>query len=1608
MESSDKMDKMLKDLKKKRASTRCRLTNFKKYVSSFQNVNLSFQQQEELKLRVTGAQNILLDFNEVQGKIEDICSESEIDMQLESREEFEQEYYKVLALVRSMAGSDEGSLQDLPSNSTAKIKLPTITIPNFDGAYEQWLEFRDTFLSLVHNCRSITQIQKFHYLKSALKGSAKAVIESLEFSADNYNIAWELLINRFDNTRQLVHNHVKSMFTIQALTKESPVLLRKLIDNILKNLRALKLLGEPTEHWDTLIIYIVVSKLDPITERDWEEHRINLNTGNNSKSIIKLEDLLQFLRNKAEILETLIVSHSKINATSGFENKKQTNNISTSKVHCNVVTNKSNNKSQSKSTKFYKNCLMCNEKHPLYSCQSFLDLSAEDRLKIIKDKNLCINCMRSGHSVGTCVFGPCRKCDKKHNSLICEVANCKDKRSMTSSEQSAVSNSELDTSNITHSNSLQVHNIQAGCNNVTKVVLLSTAIVDVRGQSGEYHKARVILDSGSERSFVSQFFIKKLKPKIIQSTQNIHGVGNLITQCSQSCTIEFRSRNGSFTSRVQCLILPQISSKLPTTTLNINHFSIPDNITLADPKFYDSQQIDMLIGADLFWEVICEGKMRLINGPYLQNTKLGWVVSGSIQCLNNPPVKNVSCNFTQSSISDDDCSLDQSLRKFWEIEEVTVNNNNIGTDEELACEEHFTKTTKRLTDGRFCVRVPFKRSPDCLGDTRTQAENRFYSLEKKLLRNAKYKQMYSDFIHEYIDLGHMSLVQTYSTPHYFLPHHGVFRENATTTKLRVVFDAGMVSSSGISLNQIQMVGSAIQGDLISILLKFRENKYVACADVEKMYRQVLIDNNQRDLQLIVWRDDPSEPLKIYKLNTVTYGTASAPFLSCRCLKQLAEDCELPYVAETIKNNFYVDDLICGSNNIHDLNAICEGTSHVLQSACFILRKWVFNFDRANPNDVQNVTKRLATGDNTQNKTLGIGWNNASDELNYYSQIKSDSIIISKRIILSHAAQIFDPLGLISPFITIAKTLLQKCWLLKLDWDEPVPSDVAYVWNRFTSNLSSLGNLRIPRYVMCCDPIHTELHIFTDASQVAYGACVYVRTINSESVVTVRLLCAKGKVAPTKPTTIPRLELCGALLGARLYSKVIGSLRSTVNNVVFWTDSTVVLGWLGMPPNLLKTYVQNRTAEIHDLTKEHPWRHVSGKDNPADLVSRGVYLDTLSSSSLWWDGPQFLHNIDFEIKNISSNNNVNCNSELPELKSNVLCHIVNQSIDDSLFPFSKFSQYSRLKRSAAYLFRFIYNTRNRNNRRTGLLTVTELEYAELALAKLSQQESFPDVCESLSNKRVIKKNAQLLKLNLFLDKNNLIRVGGRIQNSENFNFNKKHPILLSAKHWFTVLLFRHEHLRTMHAAPQLLLFTIRESWWPVAGRNLAKCVVHKCVKCARLRATTVTPIMGNLPQERLDPGYPFIRCGVDYAGPVFTLNRKGRGARVQKSYICLFICFVTRAVHLELVSDLSSDAYMLALKRFISRRGKPIEIFSDNGKNFVGLMNEFSKFLNDCSDDIKEYATSQTIKFKMIPFYASHFGGLWEAGVKSCKHHLRRVVGNAHLTFEEYTTVRFLC
>lgn len=275
--------------------------------------------------------------------------------------------------------------------------------------------------------------------------------------------------------------------------------------------------------------------------------------------------------------------------------------------------------------------------------------------------------------------------------------------------------------------------------------------------------------------------------------------------------------------------------------------------------------------------------------------------------------------------------------------------------------------------------------------------------------------------------------------------------------------------------------------------------------------------------------------------------------------------------------------------------------------------------------------------------------------------------------------------------------------------------------------------------------------------------------------------------------------------------------------------------------------------------------------------------------------------------------------------------------------------------------------------------------------------------SINNNNSLHHKSKLLPLSPFIE-NNLIRVGGRIKAS-NYIYDKKHPIVLSSSHHLTKLIFEHEHTHNMHAGPQLLLASVRQYIWPINGRNLAKRVVRNCVLCRRLQGKTLFPKMGDLPSQRITPDFPFKSVGLDYAGPFYIINKKGRGAKIQKCYLCLFVCLRYKCLHLEAVSDLTKEAFIMTLRRFVSRRGRPTEIFSDNGRNFVAAAKELTSFFKSNLEPISEFATQEEgINFHFIPAYAPHFGGIWEAGVKSSKFHIVRVMGNTHLTFEEISTL----
>ncbi|CAG9135443.1 unnamed protein product [Plutella xylostella] len=1202
-------------LVKKRSSYKGRLTMFISYLDTVESLKNS--DIAELQLRIGKVESLYAQYDEVQLQLE--CAADDMQSQLNERSMFESQYYKALARAQNLLtkynksnNGDACSENVTRASNHRLVKLPTIQLPKFSGSYENWLEFHDTFSSLIHTNDEIDEINKFHYLRASLEGSAAVVIQSFEFSASNYDVAWKVLCERFDNKRLLIQNHVSALFNIDPISRESSVVLKRLIDNLNKNLRALESLGEPVKQWDTLLINIVTHKLDQKTYREWEECKGRLD----QNSSITFDLFIQFVRGRADLIETLEMSR----------NLNSTSHKSSSKLKAMVSVQHTNNNNNSNTDSIKNVCPKCNGDHNLSNCTQFLALSNEARYNSLPNYKVCYNCFKIGHYANHCKKPGCKLCKRKHNTLV-HVSEPKVSNAVATdnicqrTEKRSVFEPSTSINNVA---------LSANIGHQQQDVLLSTALVILLDCNNVEHVARAVLDSGSTSSFMTEELHMRLNLDVAQIDRPIMGINNVTSHVGKRCRVHLKSLDKSYSTDLHCFVLPSITSNVPGRELDLSTLHLPSHICLADPTFYKPAEVDILIGADLFWDLLGSQKIKLGTGrPVLCETRLGWIVSGPNTSNYASLISSeIKCNFakTESHFTGEMDDIRQDLTRFWQLEEINSKSSSSHySPEEKLCEDHFVQNTSRLPDGRFCVRIPLKNDPELLGDSLKRATQCLFSLERSLKRKPETSQMYHDFLTEYQLLGHMSECEG---PHscagaYFIPHHGVLRESSSTTKLRVVFNASSPTTSGISFNDLQMVGPVVQDDLLSILLRFRQHKYILSADVAKMYRCIEVHPDDRNLQQIVWRDNSSHPITAFKLNTVTYGTASAPFLATRCLKQLGLECNDKKTAEIILHDFYVDDLLTGSDDLEEAKAIRESVTTVLASAGMPLRKWRSNEPEL-LSEISETSLDLNIGSQEPNKLLGLGWHSDSDDLCFpLNSLVTDGN--TKRELLSVIAQVFDPLGLLAPCIITMKMLMQGLWLDKLSWDEPLPSEIKKRWNEITKSLSLLNAVRCPR-IMVCDAHKTvQLHIFSDASERAYGACAYVRSVDSTGDVTVRLLIAKSRVAPIKPATIPRLELCGALIGARLFEKVVDSLRIKIDQIFFWSDSTIVLGWLRMLPCKLQPFVRNRVAEILEKAGSHTWRHVPTDLNPADPISRGVDIGNLLGLKLWWSGPEFLKN-----------------------------------------------------------------------------------------------------------------------------------------------------------------------------------------------------------------------------------------------------------------------------------------------------------------------------------------------------------------------------------------------
>ncbi|GFX42108.1 integrase catalytic domain-containing protein [Trichonephila clavipes] len=533
--------------------------------------------------------------------------------------------------------------------------------------------------------------------------------------------------------------------------------------------------------------------------------------------------------------------------------------------------------------------------------------------------------------------------------------------------------------------------------------------------------------------------------------------------------------------------------------------------------------------------------------------------------------------------------------------------------------------------------------------------------------------------------------------------------------------------------------------------------------------------------------------------------------------------EFPDAANVICNDSYMNDILSGESTLEGAKKLQTRLSQLLQRGGFELHKWVSN----SPELLKDLSASSYVFDkefqDAPVKTLGMLWDPKVDCLTYKVRV-SDKVNFSKRDVLSKIARLYDPLGLIGPIVTKAKIFIQELWKIKLDWSEQLPPEAMEEWVNFYQKLAKVNNFKIPRCILLPATIRIEIHGFSDASERAYAAVVYIKCFNEAGQSQTRLLCNKSRVAPLKTLTIPRLELSAALLLSRLVKKVVPILQLSIHKIWMWTDSTIALAWIKTEPHKLKTFVSNRVAEIQALSKDYHWKHVSSKNNPADLISRGCNVDELLKNEMWFSGP------DLQTDEYEDNQLFPDPSYRDELKCAVTLSMTECSSNfyDELFNVT--NNFIKLIRIFSFIFRFINNIKAKEScNKEKYLTADEVKRSTEFLAKIAQLSEF-------------------------------------------------------------------------------------------------------------------------------------------------------------KAEI---------------------DALKKALKRLCARRGRISTLMSDNATNFKGAaaeLNRFIKLICNKNETLANYFASEAIQWKFIPPRSPNFGGLWEAGVKSFKHHLYRTLVNSKITFEEFETI----
>ncbi|XP_036319769.1 uncharacterized protein LOC118734157 [Rhagoletis pomonella] len=847
------------------------------------------------------------------------------------------------------------------------------------------------------------------------------------------------------------------------------------------------------------------------------------------------------------------------------------------------------------------------------------------------------------------------------------------------------------------------------------------------------------------------------------------------------------------------------------------------------------------------------------ESPVAIKTSLGWVAYDPTKFVSTTGLRILHVRECQQ--------LHQLVSNYFETDNLRISpvTEKLESDAEKQANA-ILKSTMRQLGNRYEVGLLWKTFPPQLPRSREMAVKRLISVESRMSRDEEFALRYKREIAKYVEKGYARKVtdEELNASHpqiWYLPHFAVFNPNKPS-KLRIVFDAA-ASVNGVLLNSALLKGPEEAQPLLRILLQFRQGKIGVAADIREMFSQIKVRPIDQHAQRYLWRNgDPNEPIQELLMTTMIFGAVCSPCIAERVKNKNAErfETEFPKAASTIINNHYVDDLVASFDVAHEAITVCQQIVNINLEAGFELRDFISNcsnVERAlnkTPPTMREIINMERS--ETAEKVLGMYWNTKEDVFEFHTKfhrvpqsVLSSERAPTKRELLSIVMAVFDPFGLLANLLISSKIMVQETWRQGINWDEALSADLTAKWIPWWKEFQRIRNFQIPRCysanISCSSNI--ELHIFVDASQVAFAAVGYFRVVHN-GVVDVTFVMAKTRTAPNRLMSIPRLELQAAVLGTRLSKMLVSYHDFNISRILFWSDSQTVLQWIYSSERKYKAFVGHRIAEIISVTVPEQWRWVPTNSNPADAATRPSNPPRFNTDDRWINGPEFL-----------KYNELHWPATIVERPAVMLEEVQPSRLlycqaSKNFIDFTKFRSYLKIKRIVAWVLRakLLFNRKSVNMRLSNVLTAAEIEEAEIMICKTVQQECFASEISDLSSSRQLSRQSAVYSLTPYLDEKGLLRLNGRIDMAMYLPFETRHPILFPAKHIVAELIVKHHHEKGHHQNLAVIINTVRQKFWIPHIKTLYKRVQRNCLECRLSKAKPVAPMMGQLPADRVTP------------------------------------------------------------------------------------------------------------------------------------------------------------